>query len=94
MGGSYERRHGDLLIRWHVALWQSGRVLLEGVLVFAIYRMTCVKKPWEKTNHCGELTKPAVKRSEEERCVFIVHCEPGRVGDAKGMPRQHIMHNT
>ena len=48
----------------------SGRVLLEGVLVFAIYRMTCVKKPWEKTNHCGELTKPAVKRSERRAMRF------------------------
>jgi hypothetical protein len=40
----------DLLIRWHVALWH-----LEGlkgssrrVLAFAIYRVTSVKKPWEK----------------------------------------------
>jgi hypothetical protein len=75
----------------------SGRVLLEGFLKFAICRMTSVKNPGEKTNHCGELTKPAVKRSgncrPEEQGVFIARCKPGRVGDAK-RPRQYIMHNT
>jgi hypothetical protein len=49
---------------WHYGFWKgsSGRVLAS-----AIYRMTSVKKPREKTIHFGELTKPAVKRSENCR---------------------------